>query len=402
MKKGVKYLYIIAILLVAIVSLTACKTPYTPPPITAVSNYLVVEGLIDITDSTYINLSRTVSINNPSTVKPELKATVTIENNLGGSYPLTELGNGVYAAAPLNLSASNQYHLRIKISNGEQYASDFVPTSVSPPIDSISWKATASTLNIYANTHDPNNATRYYRWDFTEEWEFHSNYDSYEISNGLQIINRLPSQQIYFCYTGDVSNNITLGNSAGLSSDVISQQLINTIPSTAEKIGMEYSILVKQYALTKDAYDYWNLLKTNTEQLGSIFDAQPSSTIGNIHSLSNPAEVVIGYISAGTIATQRIFIHKSQLPNWQTAPFYPLCETDSLDCCPPCLRCGIGTTCQFVNYLCTGSPGAPAFQGPLTQLIPIDPITPVGTLAAAPECVDCTLRGHTTVPPYWK
>src|ERR1700679_2967262 len=124
--------HIVYILLIA--DLTTCKVPYTPPPITANNNYLVVEGLINITDSTYINLSRTVSISSASTVKPELKATINIVSNQGGSYPLKELGNGVYAAAPLNLSAANQYHLRIKTSNGEQYTSDFVPAMVSPPI----------------------------------------------------------------------------------------------------------------------------------------------------------------------------------------------------------------------------------------------------------------------------
>jgi len=395
-KKGFKYiLYILTA-----ISVSACKTPYTPAPTTTVTNYLVVEGLINISDSTYINLSRTVAVSAATTVKPELKATVSIENNQGGSYPLKELGNGVYAAAPLNLSAANQYRLRIKTANGNSYVSDFAATAVSPPIDSITWKATSTALNIYANTHDPNNTTRYYRWDFTEEWEFHTNWNSQEISNGVQIINRLPGQQIYFCYTGDASNNVMLGTSIQLSNDVISQALINTIPSSSEKIGLEYSIFVKQYALTKDAYDYWTLLKKNTEQLGSIFDAQPSATIGNIHGLTNPAEVVIGYIGAGTITTNRIFIHKNQLPNWLTTPFYPICDADSLDCCPPCTGCGVPTTCEVVNYLCVG------FQGPLTLQIPIIPIVhggvAIGTLAAPPKCVDCTLRGKTAPPPYWK
>jgi len=383
--------------LVFVLSFCSCKVPYTPPPITAVSNYLVVEGLINIADSTYITLSRTVNISAASTVKPELKAVITIESNTGNSYPLTELGKGVYAAANFNLSAANQYRLRIKTSNGNTYTSDFTPAMVSPPIDSLTWKATASSLNIYVNTHDPNNATRYYRWDFTEEWEFHTNYNSQEISNGLQIINRLPGQQIYFCYTGDASTNITVGTSAGLSQDVISNALVNTILSSSEKIGLEYSINVKQYALTNDAYAYWALLQKNTQELGGIFDAQPSATIGNIHNITNPAEVVIGYISAGTTTNQRIFItKKTQLPSsWFTIPLYPICDADSVDCCKTPL-----SSCAFINYLCLG------YQGPLTQLIPINPIVhgtqQVGTLAAPPICVDCTLRGSSNRPSYWK
>src|SRR5471030_851404 len=92
---------------------SACKTPYTPAPVTANYNYLVVEGLINISDSTFIKLSRTVNVSAVSTVKPELKGVITIESNTGTSYALKELGNGMYAAPNYNLSPANQYRLRI-------------------------------------------------------------------------------------------------------------------------------------------------------------------------------------------------------------------------------------------------------------------------------------------------
>jgi hypothetical protein len=289
MRNRVKYIfYLLTVALLA----AACKTPYTPAPTTAVTNYLVVEGLINISDSTYIKLSRTVNISSSATTKPELKATVTIESNAGNSYALKELGSGTYAAPSFNLSAANQYRLRIKTANGSQYVSDFNATMVSPPIDIVNWQATTD-LKIYVSTHDPKNATRYYRWDFTEAWEFRSNYYTNWISNGDSIIVRPPAQQIWDCFTGDISSNITLGTSAQLSQDVINQALINTIPADQEKIGYKYSILVKQYALTQDAYNYWTLLQKNTEQLGSIFDAQPSASIGNIHCVNNPNEPAI-------------------------------------------------------------------------------------------------------------
>ena len=370
------------------ISICTCKTPYTPAPITAVTNYLVVEGLINISDSTFIHLSRTVNISAATAIKPELKATITIEDNKGGSYALKEVGNGLYSAPSYTLIASNQYRLRIKTFNKNTYTSDFVPAVVSPPIDSVNWKATNAALNIYVNTHDPNNATHYYRWDYTEEWVFHTDYDSYYVvSNGKGVVLRDPAKHVYQCFGSDSSHVITIGSSAQLTRDLISGQLINTIPSTAEKIGTKYSIQVTQYALTEDAYNYWALLKKNTEQLGSIFDAQPSASIGNIHNLNIPTEVVIGYIGAGTITTNRIFITKSQLPNWITMSAYPIGVTNSPQC-----------------TLDSGFAGGPQ--------IPIDYVAPIivngkvvntpGYTAADPLCVDCTLRGTTTQPAYWK
>ncbi|MGZ3754183.1 MAG: DUF4249 domain-containing protein [Mucilaginibacter sp.] len=389
MKKAIKYIvYVLAVL-----SVCACKVPYNPPAITAVNNYLVVEGLVNITDSTYIKLSRTVNISSASTTKPELKAIISIESNKGDSYALMELGSGTYAAPPLNLNKTNQYRIRIKTTNGEQYLSDFGETKVSPLIDSITFKTTKN-LKIYVNTHDPNNATRYYRWDFTEAWEFHPSFNSQYISDGLHIVLRTPAQQIWDCYTGDISSNITLGTTTQLSQDVVTQQLVNTIDSSAEKISVKYSILVKQYALTQDAYNYWTLLKKNTEQLGSIFDSQPSASIGNIHCVNNPNEPVIGYISAGTVTTSRIYILNNQLPNWYTKAYYPTCGADTVIPTRNPLVPNPWFNLVF-NYK------SPEFVGALQ--IPINTI-PNTTyfFGAAPECVDCTLRGSKTPPSYWR
>jgi hypothetical protein len=78
-----------------------------------------------------------------------------------------------------------------------------------------------------------------------------------------------------------------------------------------------YSIQVTQYALTGNAYNFLSQLQTSTESLGTLFDAQPTALVGNIHCLNNPAERVIGYISAGTVQQQRIFIAEDQLPYWE-------------------------------------------------------------------------------------
>jgi hypothetical protein len=80
-------------------------------------------------------------------------------------------------------------------------------------------------------------------------------------------------------------------------------------------LGIRYSILVKQYALTEDGYHYYQILKKNTESLGSIFDAQPSELTCNFHSLQDPTEIVIGFFSASSVVQKRIFIDKSQV-NW--------------------------------------------------------------------------------------
>jgi len=284
------------------------------------------------------------------------------------------------------------YRLSITTADGKVYLSDFVPANVSPPIDSIGFKTANNNLQVYVNTHDPNNATHYYRWDYNETWEFHAEYPSNYITNGTEIVFRTAAQNIYQCWSNDISTNIELASSAKLSQDVIYQNPLLTIPSTSEKIETRYSILLKQYAMTSAGYNYYSLLKQNTEELGSIFDAQPSTLTGNIHCTTNPTIPVIGYVTAGTYAMKRIYINSTQLPdNWIT--IYPY-------------------TCN-VDTALYSDPNAHGFNEVAADLIPLmynpniilTAVTKNGAILGYTytdhDCADCSIRGSTTPPSFW-
>jgi len=401
MNRGFKNTFYVFLLILT----AACKVPYNPPPITAVNNYLVVEGLINISDSTYIKLSRTVGVMNASVINPELKAIVTIESNQGGSYPLKELGNGVYAAVPLSLSAANQYRLRIKTTGGSTYTSDFVQTKVTPPIDSIITDMKPDGIHIGVNAHDAQNNTRYYRWDYSEAWQFVSYYNSHAVSPGKGIVAVTRTNDIYHCWGYDASATILLNSTASLSQDILLNSPITFVQSSSEKLSIRYSILIRQYALTKDGYDYWTLLKKNTEQLGSIFDSQPSASIGNLHNVNNPAEPVIGFISVGTVSQTRIYLNFADLPKSYindyllNTPYNKY--TCVLDTIPVVVRDPhTGKVIDFpeLNYFIQVNP----ILLPVDVVIPYNPVDSAGSHSGAlPACVDCTLRGTNVKPAFW-
>jgi hypothetical protein len=371
-----------------------CKKPYTPPEITAPGTYLVVEGVINTgPDSTIIKLSHTVSLSGKTAVNPQTKATVTVESDQNVSYPLAEISAGKYISTGLNLDNTRQYRLRIKTPDNQQYLSDFVASKVTPPIDSIGYTVVNGQVQIYVNAHDPNNNTHYYRWDYTETWQYHAMYASTNVTTGTAIVPRLPAQQIYTCFSTDVSTSIYIGSTAALNQDVIYQAPLAQIASTSEKIEARYSILLRQYALTSDAYTFWLNLKKNTENLGSIFDAQPSTSVSNIHNINNAAEIVVGYVSTCNVQTKRIFISSNQLPNtWHAT--YPY-------------------TCTFDTNLFKGPFGVNQVAGNLIPLrspeIPIAGVFLPGNLGPVPDgytgsdsaCVDCTIRGTKIIPSFW-
>jgi hypothetical protein len=340
-----------------------------------------------------IRLTRTRKVDTLKTIHPEPGATVSIESDANMNYQLTEIKKGTYGAPPLNLDGSHKYRLRIKTSDNKEYLSDFVPVKNAPPIDSVGFVAKAEGMHVYVNAHDNTNATLYYRWEYTEDWQFHSKYVSTYYNNATP---RAVAAQIYDCFTNDSSTNIVLASTTKLSSDVIYQAPVTIIPANSEKIEKKYSILVKQYALTPDAFAFWQNLQKNTEKLGSIFDVQPSENQSNFHCVTDPNELVIGYLSAGNMSYKRIFITADQLlPTY--SPTYPCeCELDTAFQNPKTPYEVTQTNIFYQSnslYLTVSGlflPPANPFGGPTALSY--------STIL----CVDCTVRGKKAAPPFWR
>jgi hypothetical protein len=383
------------ILLAVILLITACKKPFNlPGNISDNTRYLVIEGVISSSDSTFIRLSRTKKVDTLKTIIPETGAHVSVESDANGSNALAEINAGTYAVAPLNLDASHKYRLRVKTADGKEYASDFVAVKNAPPIDTIGFVANAASMQIYVNAHDDANATRYYRWDFVEDWQFHSKYRSAYKTNGVDSIKpRGLDQQIYDCFGHDESTNVTIASTARLSKDVVYQQPITVVASNSEKIETKYCVSVKQYALTADAYNFWENLQKNTEKLGSIFDVLPSETASNFHCISNPAELVVGYLSVGDVAFKRVFITPGQLLASYNPQYPCYCEIDTAFFSPG------PTQKSSVILLPANSPYIP-----LIALYPVPDLlgVPYAFTYSTILCVDCTIRGTKTRPPFWK
>jgi hypothetical protein len=370
----------------------ACKKPYYPQVVSSPNSYLVVEGVINSgNDSTIIRLSKTVNVSGNVNSALIDGAAVAVETEGGASYNLLPAGNGYYVTTGLNLDVTKKYRLHIGTADSKEYASDYVPVKSTPPVDSVGFFIKNNQVQLYVNAHDATNNTRYYRWSYDETWRFHSRYESvFDADHVLQtIIAR--KQSIYYCFASDKSSTIVLGSSAKLTQDVIFQAPLTTIAAASEKIELRYSILLKQYALTKEAYQFWENLKKNTEQLGSIFDAQPSQLVGNIHNLKDASEPVIGYISVTNIQSKRIFIDKADLPpTW--VPEYPY------DCGPPDSafyadphRGGENTVKDFII---NGNQNAVQEISSMTSVI--------GYTYSSVQCTDCTIRGVVKTPSFWK
>jgi hypothetical protein len=364
-------------------STITCTKPFNPPEIAETDSYLVVEGFANPgPDSTFITLSRSRRLGDTGTFVQESRARVVIQSRQGIEFPLTEISPGRYGGS-LNLNPSEQYRLKVSTAAQSVYESAYEPVMITPPIDSLTWKYDGD-VTIYVNASPLQDQPGFFRWDFEETWQYTSFYDSfYDWENGQ--INILDSaHQRTNCWDSSRSTKILTGATEALTVNVIREFPIQVVPYRDQKMGVDYSILVRQYGLTRKAYDFWQEIKKNGTQVGGLFDPLPTQLFGNIICVNNPKEIVIGYFNIGTVTTKRIFISNTELFNWVISRPTGFCEAKFIQ-----------NADSLVYFLSN-----PAYD---IAFINSSPGLPAGIAIAPIECIDCKMAGGTTKKPgYWR
>ncbi|HKB45158.1 MAG TPA: DUF4249 domain-containing protein [Chitinophagaceae bacterium] len=369
---------------------TQCKQLYDPQVEEKNIKLLVVEGFLNSGHGpTTIRLSHVVNLKDTA-IKPEPGAQVTVEGGNGSNVTLTGNANGEYSIAQLTLNNNVKYRLHIKTTDGKEYVSDFAAVKYTPPIDSITWQRENGGLRLYANAHDTQNATKYYQWKYEETWEFHSafhnsiKYIRDSITTKItNLVYKYPDQSadtnIYRCWNTVNSSSIIIGSTEKLTADVVYLP-VQYIEPRSEKLSVLYSLKLKQYAVSKDEYLFLQKMKKNTEQIGTLFDPQPSELSGNIHCLTDPNEAVLGHVEITQEQTKRIFIYNNQVADWNYNAGCIAIEIDN----------NLDSIAKYGFDLIPTIPYKISGFAILT-FFATDKI----------ECVDCTTRGIHQKPDFW-
>lgn len=365
-----------------ILIMTECREPFMPDFETGKNDYLVVEGFINIGSKavTTITLSRVAPLMWTNKVFED-DAVLFIESIDGAQYPLYGKGNGSFKSDSLNLDPTGEY--RLVITAGEnQYTSSFLKPKITPAIDSVHWRSEENGIQIYVSAHDPEKSTRYYKWYFEESWEIHSAYQSefaynsqtrdFEERTGTEVF------AMFYCWQHAFPEDLNFTSTNHLEVDEIHYPL-TLFAHSSSRTSVMYSILVEQRALTKEEFDYLELVQKNSTITGSLFDPMPSEINGNIQSVSSDDDKVIGYIGAYTTDITRVFISSEEFGIRQP----PRCE--QIEVAEEEFDSSFGTGIYIpVDSISYRAPGPKLFTG------------------APAYCMDCTLRGgSSTRPDFW-
>ena len=384
-----------------VLSLTSCISPFEPKGVADTAGILVVEGLVVVNGKTTIKLSRTIKLEDkfPKSAVYVQNATVQLidekNHTIAEAKPQTinqKPVPGMYEIDnTISFNPDMKYALDIRIGNSH-YRSDFIAPVHTPEIDEVNWTVNEDkSVDIMVSTHDPANKTQYFFWNFEEIWEYTAplfasqRYDPVNKTVNMQDLYGPDNR--YYCWGSGKSNSLLLGSSIQLSEAVIKDKKIHHITPYNLRFSYLYSILVRQYGIQKEAYDYFAYLQRNVDASGSMFAPQPSEKEGNIQCLSDPDESVIGYIAIAKEVTYRMFIDFSRLGLYKSKG----CELLDEEGNPT------GVIIPDGKFLHTLEDAYKAGYGIFEKLVP-------SGLYRCLElrCVDCTYSGGTkNKPDFW-
>jgi len=308
--------------LLAIVFIVGCVEPFDPG-IDSYEDVLVVDGILSTGDDpVHVIISRTFSYEQYRT-NPETGAYVIIRDDKGGLFELTEREEGhyYYNGSDLSPEPGRSYQLYIMTADGSEYESDYQEMLVAASFDEAFFREYRMStdgsfsgmqgVEFYINSSGEED-NRYYRWEWEESWK---------------VLSPINYPDVRYCWQFSNSFGIHIATTENLQANSLENEFVYRVPFTNNKLAIEYSILLKQFAITRDNYIYLTKLQKINEGSGGFFDPIPAALSGNINCITEPDEPVLGFFEASTVESKRLFIAREDLSFGYIATGFEDCET---------------------------------------------------------------------------
>lgn len=317
-----RHLSINFLALLSITILFACIKPYDPKINSNIENKYVVTGRVTDTEGwQVVEVSFSSPIESPRYIPVE-SCQVAIMNDRGNEFTLEEFLPGFYRVwmKQNDLVAGTSYRVKAITPEGEVLMSGFDRMPAGPAIDSVYYRiediptsngdGSRTVMQFYVDLNAVGNFSRYYQWEIVETWEYEARHPVEYYYDGTfhQVIP--PDYTNKVCWITRLVKNVYTVSTKSLSQNIYNQYPLQTIDGvSSSRLGIMYSILVRQLALSEGAYNYWDELRINSNELGGLYEKQPFAVKGNLVNVTNPDKEVLGYFYAASESARRYFYH---------------------------------------------------------------------------------------------
>lgn len=352
--------------------ISGCVERYDPDEEVLKTGTLVINAhLTDQPGDQQIEISRSTTLRFPDYEPvPDCYALLLRED--GDEREFSDAGSGKYRSMLDGefLQTGVSYSLHVITPEGNEYESDFEMLRPVPEIDSIYYRVEPDPgaeengsrdglgIRFYTDFTYKSDAYQYLRWEAVETYEFH-NPPMFNVTDEYR--RPLPdSSRWRICWiTNKVPEIYTLSLTNLEKGSYIKKQLnyVSNIP-VEQKLHWGYSLLVRLYSLSDEAFRYWDGLKNTARETGTFFDRQPAILKSNICNIRDEDEVVLGYFSMSGVKERRVFARYVEGIDTRRDMQYCAVRVPGPGSTVPhgwvsaCTMTGDGTTCGYVPGYC--------------------------------------------------
>ncbi|MCK7589957.1 DUF4249 domain-containing protein [Subsaxibacter sp. CAU 1640] len=391
------------VLIVLAVFLFSCTEEYEIKTENFESLLVVEATLTDELKVQEIKLSKTYRLESDEPTEVN-NAQVVIETDEGIEYSFSQANPGVYRSNEVFAAqAGINYTLRVTLSDGAIYTST---QEVLPPLSEIESLSTSfemidgkQGIQVYVNGNNGGSDATYFKYDYEETYKivvpYYSGLDliltnvsgngtSYE----LELVPK--PEDVKTCYSTKKSTDIIQTSLIDSQNNSVTQFPVRFIDVEDSTIRERYSILVRQNVQSVEAYNFYKILK----ELGTIDNIfannQPGFIQGNITSISNAEENVIGFFQVTSVSTKRIFFDYSDFGIQQPQYFFDCNFQEDVDYNDNTGLDGDRNDFNFIYTILTNGSYS-YFDGQF----------PIYTFVGV-QCGDCTSFSSTAIPEFWE
>ena len=307
------------IVVISLLLLSGCIKSFDPKIESKEKNKYVVSGRVTNTEGWQeVEISLTSPIGDPVFI-PVSGCEVKILDNNATVFQMDEYNAGFYRVwmDKEYLTPGSSFKVIITTPGGEELVSGFDTMPKGPGLDSVYYLlqnipttdpgVNQRVMQFYVDLDAVGDYSRYYKWEIEEAWEYNAAYPVEYYYDGKHHKVIPPDYSMYTCWSSGLVKNVFTVSTKNLSQNMYKRYPLHRIDGHTSRLGILYSILVRQLALSEEAYNYWEKLRVNSNDQGGLYEKQPLNIKGNISDVKNPDKPVLGYFYAATESSRRYF-----------------------------------------------------------------------------------------------
>ncbi|HEY0652492.1 MAG TPA: DUF4249 domain-containing protein [Chryseosolibacter sp.] len=309
---------------------------------------LVVNGMITnlpgpYTIELYISSDLNTNLNKPT---PVSNAKVRIADDAGNEELLVEKSPGVYETRTDGMQGTvgRKYHTIIDVQE-KHYRSQPQELTAAGEISDVRYDfqlgainrnepaKAQDVLNVYIDSKGVPGQTNLFRWRWSSTHEVKTFPElrtrefgrppvvipdplpcSGYVPGPAGTIRKVDICTCCSCWVSEYSQQASVSNNQAVKADQFNSVYIAKIPVDHWRFSIKYYMKIEQFSLSQEAYNFWNLVQSQQEGEGSLFQPNSVKVKGNIYSTTDDEEV-LGFFGVSGVTQKEFFIDRRQVPS---------------------------------------------------------------------------------------